>query len=170
MGGSFLGTIGSVASIALTVAAVRWLVNSKGSRFPNRHSGSSEYRIKWQWRMVGLVGGTLPVAVSIWTWRDLYSREGEIWIAFAVLFVVTGVWLAVGSVTTNQAGIAMKGLWSSRSFQWTEITEIRLHKRDGGAIELRSGARKIVIDTRFEAFQHLLNEIETHTKLSPRRD
>jgi len=170
MGSSLLGAIGSVASIALTVAAVRWLVNSKGSLFPKTRNGCSQYRIKWQWRTVGIIGGIFPIAISIWTWRDLYSPRGEVWIAFTVLFVVTGVWLAVGSVTTNQAGITMKGFLSSRSFQWTEITEIRLHKRDSGAIEVRSGARKIVIDTRFEAFQHLLNEIETHTKLSPRRD
>jgi len=58
-------------------------------------------------------------------------------------------------------------LWRSLSFQWQDITEVRLHKKQGGAIELRSGAQKLVIDSRFDAFQHLLNEIEKHTQMHP---
>jgi len=40
-----------------------------------------------------------------------------------------------------------------------------VHKKQGGAIELRSGSQKLVIDSRFDAFQHLLNEIEDRTQL-----
>ena len=40
-----------------------------------------------------------------------------------------------------------------------------MHKKRGEAIELRAGSEKIIIDSRFVAFQHLLNEIEDHTQL-----
>jgi hypothetical protein len=47
--------------------------------------------------------------------------------------------ITTGSVTTDQAGITKKGLWRNYSLQWKEIIEIRLHKKQGGAIELRAG-------------------------------
>ena len=107
------------------------------------------------------------MVVSIWSWRDHHARPDGVLIAITVAFVAAGIWLARGSVTTDQNGITKRGLWYSRSFQWKEITEVRLHKKQGGAIELRFGARKLIIDSRFDAFQHLLNEIEDRTRLRP---
>ena len=79
-----------------------------------------------------------------------------------------GLWMAIGvSVTTDEIGITRKNLWHSTLIRWDDITEIRLHKRDGGAIELRAGAQKLIIDVRFMARQHLLNEIVAHTRLQP---
>jgi hypothetical protein len=75
--------------------------------------------------------------------------------------------MASGSVRTNRTGITKKVLWHSRSLRWNEITEVLLRKKDIGAIELRAGSRKLIIESRFNAFQHLLNEIKDQTKLEP---
>ena len=76
-----------------------------------------------------------------------------------------GLWLASGSVITDQAGLTKRVLWYSHSFRWSEITEIRLPKKQAGGIELRAGSRKLLIDFRFNALRHLLDEIERHTGL-----
>jgi hypothetical protein len=86
-------------------------------------------------------------------------------IALTLIFVVVGIWIASGSVTTNQIGITKKGLLHSRAFTWGEITEIRLRKKQGGAIEVRAGSQKLIIDSRIIAFHHLLSEIEGYTHL-----
>jgi hypothetical protein len=166
MAGSVLSIIGSIVTVAVIVIATRWLSASEGAEFPRARDGTSTYGIKWQWRTVGLVGGVFWVALSIWSWHDL-SRPNGVLIAIAFVFVSLGLGLATGSVTTDQTGITKRTLWSSRSLQWKSITEIRLHKSHGGAIELRSGSQKLVIDSRFDAIRHLANEIENHTQLQP---
>jgi hypothetical protein len=88
------------------------------------------------------------------------------WVSLLVFppFALLAFWLAIsGSVTTDQNSITKKGLWRSHSFRWGDITEIRLHNKQGEAIELRAGSQKLMIDSRFVAFQHLLTEIEDHT-------
>ncbi len=167
MGNSLLSVIGSIATVALIAVATRWLSGARGSQLPKTRDGASVYGIKWQWRAVGLLGAVFWVIVSIWSWHDQHARPDGVLLGITVVFVVAGLWLASGSITTNQTGITKKGLWHSLSFQWKDITEVRLHKKQGGAIELRSGPQKLVIDSRFDAFQHLLNEIEDHTQMHP---
>jgi hypothetical protein len=167
MGNSLLSVIGSIATVALIAVATRWLSSAKGSPLPKTRDGASVYGIKWQWRAVGLVGAVFWIIVSIWSWHDQHTRPDGVLIGITVAFVAAGLWLASGSITTNQTGITKKGLWHSHSFLWKDITEVRLRKKQGGAIELRSGAQKLVIDSRFDAFQHLLNEIEDHTQVHP---
>ena len=162
--------IGSAATLTLTIALTRWLIRIKGSEVPKIREGSSEYAIKWPWRVLGLVSMTFYVVILIFSWRETRSFPRPVDIALAIFFLAVGVWIAIGSVSTNETGITKRSLWSSRSFQWKDITEIRFHKKDGGAIELRSDTNKIIIDTRFEAFQYLLNEIENRTKLQLHRD
>jgi hypothetical protein len=162
---SFLSVVGSIATVALIAVATRWLSSAEGEQFPKALGGASVYGIKWQWRAIGLVGGIFWAALSIWSWFDRYSSPDGLLIAISLVFVMAGLWLASGSVITNQVGITKRSLWHSRSFQWKDITEIRVYKKQGGAIELRSGSRKLVIDSRFDAFQHLLSEIENHTRL-----
>jgi hypothetical protein len=166
MKGWFLEVVGSIATVALIAIATRWVSSAEGSQLPKARDGASLYGIKWQWRAVGFAGGILAVVMSVWSWHDLHRPDWGL-IAISVTFLILSIWLASGSVTTNQNGITKNGLWYSRFFQWQEIAEIRLHKKQGGAIELRSGGRKLIIDSRFNAFQHLLNDIEAHTQLQP---
>jgi hypothetical protein len=156
-----------VATVALIVIASRWLFGARGAALPRTRDGNSIYGIKWQWRAVGLAGGAFWIIVSIWSWHDQHSRPDGVLIAITIVFLTVGLWLASGSVTTNQTGITKRVLWLSRSFTWKDITEVRVHKKQGGAIELRSGSRKLIIDSRFVGSQHLLNEIEDHTQLQP---
>ena len=167
MGNSFISAVGSAASVALIVVATRWLSEVKGAQFPRTRGGACVYGIKWQWRAVGLAGGIFWVILSIWSWRDLNHPGRTLLAAITVAFVAAGLWIGSGSVTTNRTGITKTALGRSRSFQWSDITEIRLHTKQGGAIELRAGAQKLVIDSRFVAFQHLLKEIEDQTQLQP---
>lgn len=165
MASSFLSAVGSVATVALIVIVTRWLSGAKGAQIPKTRDDTTVYGIKWQWRTVGLGGAIFWIVVSIWSWHDLHSRPDRVLIAITVMFVTIGLWLASGSVITNRTGITRRGLWLSRSFQWREITEIQLRKKQAESIELRSGSRKLTIDSRFVAFQHLLNEIEHQTQL-----
>jgi hypothetical protein len=167
MGSSFLGVIISIATVSLIAFVTRWLFNSKGTQLPKTHDGSSVYGIKWQWRVIGIGGGVFWIIISIWFWLDQRSRPDGVLISITFAFLTLGLWLSSGSITTNREGITKRGLWYSRSFRWKEVTEIRLHEKQGGAIELHSGARKLVIDSRFDALYHLLNEIEDHTQMHP---
>ena len=161
-----LSFILQAATVALIAVAIRWLFGAKGTNLPTTRGDANIYAIKWQFRAVGLAAGIFSVVVSIWSWHDLHHPDGVL-IAMSAVFVPMGLWLANGSVSTNQTGITKKVLWSSRSFLWGDITEIRLHNKQGGAIELRADSLKLVIDSRFVAYQHLLNEIKDHTKLHP---
>jgi len=168
MGSSFVDAVGSIATVALIVFATRWIAAAKGPLLPKTRDGTSIYGIKPQWRAVGLGGAIFSVIVSICAWHDLH-RPDRVLIAFTLAFVMIGVWLSGGSVSTDSVGLTKRVLWRSRSFRWGDITEIRLHKRDGGAIELRAGSQKLIVDSRFIASQHLLAEIEDHTQLQPTR-
>jgi hypothetical protein len=162
-----VGSIVSIATVTLIAVATRWLATAKGSDLPETRDGTNLYRIKWQWRAVGFIGRFFWIVICILASRDSHSRPSGVLIAITVAFVAAGLWISTGSVTTDEAGITKKGLWRNYSLQWKEITEIRLHKKQGGAIELRAGARKLVMDSRLNAFQHLLNEIEGRTKIRP---
>jgi hypothetical protein len=124
MGSKFLSVAGSIASIALIVVAARWLFCAKGPSLPRNLNGTSVYAIKWQWRAVGFAGAVFWVVVSVWSWHDLHSRPDGVLIAITVAFVTSGFWLSSGSVSTNRACITKTVLWSSRSLQWGDITEI----------------------------------------------
>jgi hypothetical protein len=165
----FLSFVGSAATVALIAVATRWVLGAKGAPLPKTHDGTNIYGIKWQWQAIGILGGIFWLALSMWTWQVRHSRPEGVLIGLAVASVALGIWLAIGSAITDQNGIPKKWLWYSRSFQWKQITEIRLHTRQGGAIELRSGTEKLVLDFRLNAFQHLLNDIIAHTQLQPTR-
>ena len=144
---------------------MRWLFRAKGPPVPGSRGDTNFYTIKWQWRAVGIVSAVFFIALASWGWHTPPSRQDEIFAGISILFVANGWWLASGSVTTNQSGITRKGFWHSRTFSWGDITEIRVHKKQGGAIELRAGSQKLVVDFRVIAFEHLLREIEDRTHL-----
>jgi hypothetical protein len=68
------------------------------------------------------------------------SRQDEIFAAFTILCVAMCLWIASESLTTKQFGITKKGLGLSHTLGWGDITEIRLHKKQGGAIKSRAVA------------------------------
>jgi len=163
---SVFSILGSVATVALIVIATRWVSAAKGAALPISSNGTNLYRIKWQWTAVGCAGTFFCIVLSIWSWHDLHSPDWTLIISSMVLALMS-LWLGSGAVTTNQSGITKSVIWHSRSFRWDDITEIRLHKNDGGAIDLRAGRQKLIIDVRFVARQHLLTEIIARTKLQP---
>jgi hypothetical protein len=160
--------LAQIVTITVTARAIHWLRTSRGPSVPRTlPDGSCIYGIKWQWKAVGLITGSFAAVLVLISTLDLPSVHGWIYlVAFAVL-TLSGIWLATGLVTTDSVGVNKKGLWRSRSMRWDEITKIELRSRDIGAIELQAGARKLIVDSRFVGFQHLLNEITRHTSLQP---
>ncbi len=110
MGSSFLSVVGSIATVALIVVATRWVSSAKGSQLPKTRDGASVYGIKWQWGAVGFAGGFFAVVMSVLSWHDLHRPEWSL-IAVSVIFLMLSLWLASGSVTTNQSGITKSSLW-----------------------------------------------------------
>jgi hypothetical protein len=157
----------SIATVTLIAVATRWIASAKGSDLPEARDGINLYRIKWQWRAAGLIGVFFWIAICILASRDSHSRPSGLLIGFTLVFTASCLSITTGSVTTDQAGITKKGLWRNYSLQWKEITEIRLYKKQRGAIELHASAQKLVVDSRLNAFQHLLKEIEDRTQIRP---
>lgn len=158
-----------VATVALTAAALGWLYRAKGAALPKTDDGRNAYGIKIQFRAVGIIGGAFFTVLLVWSWLDLHRPE-IVFIAMTLVFSAMGLWLGSGAVITDQAGITKRVLWYSRSFRWGDITEIRLPKKQAGGIELHAGSQKLVIDFRFNALRHLLEEIEDHTGLKATKD
>jgi len=158
--------ISHVATVVLIAVAIRWLFSAKGTAVPMSRHGSNVYKIKRQWRAIGFAGAAFWIAVSVWEWHDTHQLDRGM-VAITGICLAIGLWIASGLVTTTTAGITKRVLWRSTALQWGKITEVKLHKRDGGAIELRSADRKIIIDSRFNAFRHLQKEIEDRTGLKP---
>ena len=152
-------------TIALFVGAMHWVLEAKGRLLPKINGDGNFYDLKWQWRAVGAAGGLLFVAMAIWGWSSLPANRHGAAVVVTMLFVLDGLWLATGSVTTDHEGITKRGLWGSRSLAWSEIAEIRVHQNQRGTIELRARSQQLRIDHRINAFQHLLNEIENRTHL-----
>jgi hypothetical protein len=163
---SLVGFIGSVITVALIILATRYFLAAKGAHLPKSREGTNLYGVIWQRRVLGLTVGIISVVMGMWPWHDM-PFPNPVSISISVVFVALGLSIGAGSVVTDRIGITKRFLWRSRSFHWKDITEIRLHTRQGGAIELRSGSRKLFVDSRFIAFQHLLTEIKDQTGLEP---
>jgi len=90
-------------------------------------------------------------------------------LVLAVVLTAAGVLVGSGYVKTDAKCITKKFLWWRGSFRWDEITEIRCLKKKG-IIEVHAGPQKLSFDLRFNALEHLLNEIQDRTGLSVIRD
>jgi hypothetical protein len=155
------------ATVAAIVVVVRWLLSAKSDERPTSHADANVYGIKWQWRVVlGLVACTIG-AIAVGFRREIFNQRE--WSAIVIFgsFLLISFWLATGSVRTDQSGISKRVLWHSRALSWSQITEIRVHRKQGGAIELRANSCRLVVDSRFVAMPHLLDEIVEKTKLQP---
>jgi hypothetical protein len=160
-----------VVAVALTAYAIRWLFNRKsGPQSPKIHGDVKVYEIKWQLRAAAYLAAALFFGLAAVGLRDDFGRGR--WLVDLLLLAagLLGLWFGTGVVTSDQNGITKRFLWHSVSLRWNEITEVRLHKRDCGAIELRGNLRKLIVDSRFVAPLYLENEIAQRTKLEPLRD
>jgi hypothetical protein len=168
MDSPLISAVGQAATVALIVIATRWIYTAKGADFPAKQNGTNVYRIKWQFLALGLAGEGFFIILAVGSWLDLRSLDRVTITAsfMAALGLPICLSLATGSITTNQVGITRKGLWHSRSFRWGEVTQLKLHTKHGGAVELRTRSAKMIVDFRIVAFQHLLDEIKNQTGLT----
>lgn len=116
---------------------------------------------------------TAALLFLVFAFVDLRAKlDGRGWVLLILwLALASGaVWLGTGIVTTNNSAISKGFLWRTSFLRWDEIREIRLHKRDGGAIELRGNGKTLIVDSRFVAPAHLRREVEQRTKLQPLMD
>jgi hypothetical protein len=165
-----LDVVKGVATVTLIVFAVRWLATAKGPQSPRIHGEVAVYGIRWPLRAVAYAAAALGLVLAFVDLRvELVGGRWPISVLFGVL-ALGAVWFGTGVVTSDQNGISKRFLWRCSSLRWEDITEVRLHKRDGGAIELRGKARKLIVDSRFVAPAHLQREIEQRTRLQPLRD
>ena len=165
-----LDVLKGATTVALIAFAVRWLTTAKGSDSPRFHGEVAVYGIKWPVRAVAYAAAVLFLVLTFVDLRADFARgRWPVNVLFAAL-ALGAIWFGTGVVTSGQNGISKRSFWRSSSFRWEDITEVRVHKRDGGAIELRSKARKLIVDSRFVARAHLQREIEQRTKLQPLSD
>jgi hypothetical protein len=165
-----LDVLKGAATVALIAFAVRWLTTAKGSDSPKIRGEAAVYGIRWPVRAVAYAAAVLCLVLAFIDLREDFSDgRWPVNVLFAAL-ALGAAWFGTGVVTSDQKAISKRFLWHSSSLKWEEISEVRLHKRDGGAIELRGNGRKLIVDSRFVAPAHLRREIEQHTKLPPLTD
>ncbi|MGB9073105.1 MAG: hypothetical protein WCC22_10600 [Terriglobales bacterium] len=158
------------ATVALIVVATRWLFNSKGAQNPTSRNGANIYGLRWQIRVVSYMAAAFFLFLSIEGFlQDSHLARWTIDLLFVGL-AIASLWFGSGVVVTDQNGITKKSLWKSQLLRWDEISHIQAHKRDAGAIELRAGSRKLIVDSRFVAAACLLREIKDRTNLPVARD
>jgi hypothetical protein len=108
-------------------------------------------------------------AILAIAFRREFSSRGGIWlIMISIGFVLLGTWLATGSVTTNDRGIAKKAFFVSRSIDWDRISGVRFYERQR-YIEVVASDEKLSIDLRFVAQQDLLDQILRHSQIQLER-
>ncbi len=166
-----LDLVKRIAIVALTAYEIRWLFGAKSAQTPKIQGDLKLYEIKWQMRAVAYASAALWFGFAFYGLRDDVASHGR-WPLDLLLLALglISLWFGSGVVTTDQTGITKTSCWHSASLRWDEIAEVRLHKRDGGAIELRGNSRKLIVDSRFVAPAYLQNEIAERTKLQPLRD
>jgi hypothetical protein len=155
------------ATVALIAIATRWLFNAKGAQNPTLRHGANVHGLKWQIRGVSYLAAAFSLFLSVEGF--LHSEHWAANLLFVVL-AFGALWFGSGVVVTDQTGITKTSLWKSQQLRWDEISQVQVHKRDAGAIELRAGSRRLIVDSRFVASAHLLKEIENHTELPATRD
>jgi hypothetical protein len=154
-----------VATIALIVIATRWLFSARGTSVPIERGGDSLYRVKTQWRAVGVLASAFCAVLAAKSFGDLPSASSWVSLAIFLPLVAAGLWIATGVVTINESGISKKILWYSKSIYWKDVTQLRIYRKQGGAIEVRSSSKKLIVDARINAFDHLLKQVLEHADL-----
>jgi len=142
----------------------------RGSDSAKTKGAVAIYGIRWPVRAAAY---TAAVLCLVFACADLAFRFS--WPSLAGHHTVCdtalgAVWFGTGAVTSHATAVSKRFLWHSSSVKWEDIREIRLHKRDGGALETRGDGKRVIVDSRFVARAHLGREIEQRTKLQPLKD
>jgi hypothetical protein len=165
-----LDVVKGVATVALIAFATRWVTLDKGPDAPKIEGTVAIYRIRWPVRAAAYTAAALFLVFAFADLRgDLTGRRWLVLLLFVTL-ALGAVWFGTGVVTLDETAISKRFLWHSSSLRWDEISEIRLHKRDGGAIELRGNGKNLIVDSRFVAPAYLRRALEQRTKLQALRD
>jgi len=159
-----------VATVALTVYGLRCLTTAKGSDSPRIHGEIAVYGIRWQIRAVAYADAALFLVLALVDVRAELARGHWLLNVLFAALALGAAWFGTGAVTSDSKAISKRSLWHTSSLKWEEISEVRFHKRDGGAVELRGNGKKLIVDCRFVAAAHLRREIEQRTKLQPVSD
>jgi|KBSMisStandDraft_5_1062788.scaffolds.fasta_scaffold903700_1 hypothetical protein len=165
-----LDVVKGVATVALTVYGLRWLTTAKGSDTPRIHGEVAVYGIRWQIRAIAYAAAAIFLVLAFVDLRGEFARGRWVMNLLFAALALGAAWLGTGTVTSDSKAISKKSLWHTSSLEWEEISEVRFHKRDGGAVELRGSGRKLIVDSRFVAAAHLRRDIEQRTKLQPLSD
>ena len=165
-----LDVVKGAATLALITFAVRWLNTAKGSDSPTTHGEVAVYGVRWPVRVVAYAAAVLFLVLAFVDLRPDFASGRWPVNVLCVMLAFGAAWFGTGVVTLDQNTISKKFLWRSSSLEWEEICEVKYHKRDGGAIELRGNGKKLIVDSRFVAPAHLRREIEQRTKLQPVTD
>jgi hypothetical protein len=146
-------------------SAIRWMFTAGRDQQPKVFGNTRLYSVKWQVRLVCLASIIVFVAVLIGFRNELRGPD-RWWASVFVVAMLMAVATAIGSVRTDETSITMKGLWSSRSFRWAEITKIQYNPKNG-QLKLFAGPRKkLSVDFRF-GVNTILNETIQRTGLQP---
>jgi len=160
-----LGAIGYVLPAVGALRFVRWLFRAPGADRPQLKDGVAYYAVKRRFRMLGFVLGPLVGIFFVWVWLD--ARPAFDWVALssAIFLLVGGPWMAWRSVSTDENGITRIVCGLSRRLNWSEITDVQWRAREFPSVVLRTPTRKLVIDSRYEAFEFLVKEIGDRTSV-----
>lgn len=168
--GDFIDVVKGVATVALIAFTTRWVTMDRGSDSPKIKGAVAIYRLRWPVRAAAYTAAVLCLGFAFADLRsDLAGRRWPVTMLFVTL-ALGAVWFGTGAVTSDAAAVSKRFLWHSSSVRWEDIREIRLHKRDGGALELRGDRKKLMVDSRFVARAHLRRETEQRTKLQLLKD
>ena len=152
-----------VLSAVGVLRSVRWLLRAPGADRPQLKDGVAYFAVKRRFRALGFVLGPLMGIFFVWVWLDARAAFDWLALSLAIFLLVGGPWMAWRSVSTDENGITRIVCGLSRRLNWSEITDVQWRARKFPSVVLRTPTRKLVIDSRYEAFEFLVEEIEDRT-------
>ncbi len=162
------GILWEAITIGVIVFLTRWLLKEERGEEPTISRSSRVYGVRKRIQIAGF-GVVAVFAILAIAFRREFASRGGIWlIMISIGFVLLGTWLATGSVTTNDRGIAKKAFFVSRSIDWDRISGVRFYERQR-YIEVVASDEKLSIDLRFVAQQDLLDQILRHSQIQLER-
>jgi hypothetical protein len=158
---NWIGWIGDAVAVALIVALTRWIIASGASELPQAVGSKTVYGVQRAVRLTGALAAGLGAVLFY------FSDKHFLALLIPLGFVCLGVFMSMGHVTTDAAGVTKTSLWRTRAFRWEEISKVRFYDKPSAAIELYSGSSRMIVDSRFVGVRSLLEDVKKHTQLNP---